>query len=189
LWSKNKIKLSKLSLRNKWKRVVTRYSFSWYAFLGAIQNIFHAEFEIVFHTTRRLQCHSKHLAILIKQKSQFYVSPSWYFHVCLICSSEKQKKKKTVWGPHTPKEPYWGPDYVSTMWLTKVKGRAIAQAVSRRLPTAMARVQTRVWSCGILGWTKVALGQVFSENFVFPGQSTFHLFLHNHLHFHPRVAQ
>jgi hypothetical protein len=30
------------------------------------------------------------------------------------------------------------------------KGRAIAQAVSRRLPTAAARVQTRVWSCGIL---------------------------------------
>jgi hypothetical protein len=26
--------------------------------------------------------------------------------------------------------------------------RAIAQAVSRRLPTAAARVQTRVWSCG-----------------------------------------
>jgi hypothetical protein len=31
-----------------------------------------------------------------------------------------------------------------------VSGRAIAQAVSRRLPTAAARVQTRVWSCGIL---------------------------------------
>jgi hypothetical protein len=30
------------------------------------------------------------------------------------------------------------------------KGRAIAQAVSRRFPTAAARVQTRVWSCGIL---------------------------------------
>jgi hypothetical protein len=29
-------------------------------------------------------------------------------------------------------------------------GRAIAQEVSRRLPTAAARVQTRVWSCGIL---------------------------------------
>jgi hypothetical protein len=28
------------------------------------------------------------------------------------------------------------------------KGRAIAQAVSSRLPTAAARVQTRVWSCG-----------------------------------------
>jgi hypothetical protein len=31
------------------------------------------------------------------------------------------------------------------------KGRAIAQAVSRRLPTAAALVQIRVWSCGILG--------------------------------------
>jgi hypothetical protein len=30
------------------------------------------------------------------------------------------------------------------------EGRAIAQAVSRRLPTAAARVQTRIWSCGIL---------------------------------------
>jgi hypothetical protein len=29
-------------------------------------------------------------------------------------------------------------------------GRAIAQAVSRRLLAAAARVQTRVWSCGIL---------------------------------------
>jgi hypothetical protein len=47
-------------------------------------------------------------------------------------------------------------------------GRAIAQAVSRRIPTAAARVQTRVWSCGILWWTRVALGQVFSENFGFP---------------------
>jgi hypothetical protein len=29
-------------------------------------------------------------------------------------------------------------------------GHAIAQAVSRRLPTEVARVETRVWSCGIL---------------------------------------
>jgi hypothetical protein len=29
-------------------------------------------------------------------------------------------------------------------------GRAIAQAVSHRLPTAAARVQTRVWLCWIL---------------------------------------
>jgi hypothetical protein len=43
-----------------------------------------------------------------------------------------------------------------------LKGRAIAQAVSRRLPTAAARVQTRVWSRGILWWTKVALEQVLS---------------------------
>jgi hypothetical protein len=65
-------------------------------------------------------------------------------------------------------------------------GRAIAQAVSRRLPTAAARVQTLVWSCGILWWTKVAQGQVFSENFGLPCQSTFHLLLHNHLHYHPQ---
>jgi hypothetical protein len=32
-----------------------------------------------------------------------------------------------------------------------VKSRTIAQAVSRRFPTAAAaRVQTRIWSCGIL---------------------------------------
>jgi hypothetical protein len=30
----------------------------------------------------------------------------------------------------------------------------------------------------------VALGQVFSENFGFLCQSTFHLLLHNHLHYH-----
>jgi hypothetical protein len=52
--------------------------------------------------------------------------------------------------------------------LHAVSGRAIAQAVSRRLPTAAARVQTRVWACGILWWTKVALEQVFSENFGLP---------------------
>jgi hypothetical protein len=34
--------------------------------------------------------------------------------------------------------------------LKSCEGRAIAQALSRRLPTAAARVQTRVWSCGIL---------------------------------------
>jgi hypothetical protein len=34
----------------------------------------------------------------------------------------------------------------------------------------------------------VELGQVFSENFGFPCQSTFHLLLLNHLHYHPRVA-
>jgi hypothetical protein len=37
---------------------------------------------------------------------------------------------------------------------------------------------------------KLALGQVFSEeNFGFPCQSTFHLLLHNHLHYHPSLAQ
>jgi hypothetical protein len=47
-----------------------------------------------------------------------------------------------------------GPTLPEIMCLALCKllevGRAIDQAVSRRLPTAAARVQTRVWSCGIL---------------------------------------
>jgi hypothetical protein len=39
----------------------------------------------------------------------------------------------------------------STMSLTLCLGRAIAQAVSRRLPTAEARVRAKVRSCGICG--------------------------------------
>jgi hypothetical protein len=39
-----------------------------------------------------------------------------------------------------------------------------------------------------LWWTKVAPGQVFSENFGFPCQSTFRLLLHN-LQYHPGLAQ
>jgi hypothetical protein len=35
----------------------------------------------------------------------------------------------------------------------------------------------------------VAQGQVFTQNFGFPCQSTFHLLLHNHLHYHSRLAQ
>jgi hypothetical protein len=37
-----------------------------------------------------------------------------------------------------------------TVHFLKPSGRAIAQAVSFLLPTAAARVQIRVWSCGIL---------------------------------------
>jgi hypothetical protein len=36
---------------------------------------------------------------------------------------------------------------------------------------------------------KVVLGQVFSESFGFPCQYTFHLLLHNHVEYHPRLAQ
>jgi hypothetical protein len=38
----------------------------------------------------------------------------------------------------------------------KSRGRAIAQAVSRWLPIAAARVRARVWSCGICGGQSVA---------------------------------
>jgi hypothetical protein len=59
-------------------------------------------------------------------------------------------------------------------------GSAIAEAVSRWLPTAAARVQSRLWSSGICGG-KVASGQVFSEYFGFPCHS-FHQILHHHNH-------
>jgi hypothetical protein len=39
------------------------------------------------------------------------------------------------------------------------EGRAIAEAVSRWLPTAAARVQSRVWSSGIFWWTKWRRGR------------------------------
>jgi hypothetical protein len=59
--------------------------------------------------------------------------------------------------------------------------RAMAQAVSRWLPTAAARVQAQVWQAGFVV-DKVALGQVFSEYFGFPCQSSFHQILHHHNH-------
>jgi hypothetical protein len=58
-------------------------------------------------------------------------------------------------------------------------GRAIAQGVSCWLPAAAARVRARVWQVGFVV-DKVALGQVFSEYFGFPCQSSFHQILHHH---------
>jgi hypothetical protein len=55
--------------------------------------------------------------------------------------------------------------------------RAVAQAVSRWLPTAAARIRVRA-ACGFV-LDKAALGQVFSEYFGFPWQ-WFHQFLHHH---------
>jgi hypothetical protein len=60
-------------------------------------------------------------------------------------------------------------------------GRAIAQAISRWLPTAAARVRAQVWQVGFVV-DKVALGQIFSECFGFPCQSSFHQILHHHNH-------
>jgi hypothetical protein len=65
-------------------------------------------------------------------------------------------------------------------------GRAIAQAVSRWLPTAAARVRVRAEHVGFVV-DKVALGQVSSEYFGFPCQSSFHQFLQHHNH--PELAQ
>jgi hypothetical protein len=50
------------------------------------------------------------------------------------------------------------------------RGLAVAEAVSRWLRTAAARVLTRVWQVGFVV-DKVASGQVFSEYFGFPCQN------------------
>jgi hypothetical protein len=66
--------------------------------------------------------------------------------------------------------------------LNFIEGRATAQAVSRWLPTAAARVHARVWQVGFVV-DKVASGQVFSEYFSFPCQNrSFHQLLHPHNH-------
>jgi hypothetical protein len=61
----------------------------------------------------------------------------------------------------------------------------VAQAVCRWLPTAAARVRVRA-ACGFVV-DKAALGQVFSEYFGFPCQSSFNQFLHHNNH--PGLAQ
>jgi hypothetical protein len=61
-------------------------------------------------------------------------------------------------------------------------GRAIAQAVIRWLPTAVAQVQKSGFSHVGFVVDKVALGQVFSEYFGVPCQTLFHQFLHDHHH-------
>jgi hypothetical protein len=50
--------------------------------------------------------------------------------------------------------------YVHTEYSTHTLGRATAQAVSRRLPRAAARVRARFRSCNFLV-DKLALGKVF----------------------------
>jgi hypothetical protein len=60
-----------------------------------------------------------------------------------------------------------------------IYGRAIAKAVSRRLPTTPAGFQPRSGHVGFVV-DKVALGQVYSEYFGFPCQFSFHRLLHNH---------
>jgi hypothetical protein len=60
-------------------------------------------------------------------------------------------------------------------------GRAIAQAVSRWLPTAAAWVPARSGQVGFVV-EKVALGQVLPEYFGFPCQSSFQQILHHHNH-------
>jgi hypothetical protein len=59
-------------------------------------------------------------------------------------------------------------------------GRAIAEAVSRWLPTSAARVRARGWQLGFVV-DRVASGQVFAQYFGLPCQNrSFHQLLHHH---------
>jgi hypothetical protein len=71
--------------------------------------------------------------------------------------------------------------FSSTYEVTGSVGRAIAQAVSRWLPTAAAQVRARAWQVGFVV-DKVAIGQVFHEYFGFPCQFSFHQILYHHNH-------
>jgi hypothetical protein len=65
--------------------------------------------------------------------------------------------------------------------LTFYIGRAIAQAVSRWLPSRQPGIAPGSGQVGFVE-DKVALGQVFPEYFGFPCQSSIHQFLHPHNH-------
>jgi hypothetical protein len=67
------------------------------------------------------------------------------------------------------------------VWKGLQQGCSVAQAVSRWLPTAAAQVRTRSGDVGFVV-DKMALGQIFSEYFGFPCQSSFHQILHSHNH-------
>jgi hypothetical protein len=67
---------------------------------------------------------------------------------------------------------------------TARSGRAIAEAVSRWIPTTAARVRAQVWQVG-LWWTKWRRGRFFPSTSVSPAKNrSFHQLLHHH-HNHP----
>jgi hypothetical protein len=73
--------------------------------------------------------------------------------------------------------------YKFVLSISFITGRAIAEVVSRWVPTAAARVRVRVSQVGFVV-DKVAWGQVFSEYFGFPCQKerSFHQLLRHHNH-------
>jgi hypothetical protein len=62
-----------------------------------------------------------------------------------------------------------------------LQGVAIAQAISRRLPTPAARVRAQVKSCGICGGESDTGAVFVSEYFGFLSQFSLHRLLHTHL--------
>jgi hypothetical protein len=66
--------------------------------------------------------------------------------------------------------------------MLQAKGRAIAEAVSRWLPTALARVRARVWQVGFVVH-KIAPGRFSPSTSVSPANHiSFHQLLHPHNH-------
>jgi hypothetical protein len=64
------------------------------------------------------------------------------------------------------------------LWLNdKVRGYAITQTVSRRVPTSAARVLSQVINTGFVV-DRVAMGHVSSEYFSFSNQFLFHKLFH-----------
>jgi hypothetical protein len=132
-------------------------------------------------TVKFLSCHflSITLDCHLQNSTQFFfdycsVLPATLLLLLLSC---RKLLINTLHGPHGKHRLLLST--MSVYW--SVNARAIAQAVSRWLPTAAVRVRARIWSCGICGG-QVALWQVFSEYFSFPCQSLFRQLLHNHHH-------
>jgi hypothetical protein len=71
---------------------------------------------------------------------------------------------------------------VATKRQPLVLGRAVAQAVSRRLSSAAARVRALVRSCEVCGEQSGTEAGTFTEYFGFPCQFAFHRLLHIHHH-------
>jgi hypothetical protein len=87
----------------------------------------------------------------------------------------------------------WGYIYRVTIMIKKVQnwiqGRVIAQAVSRRLPTTAVRGSKPDIGMWNFVMDKSGAGAGFLRELRFPLPIYIPSALHNHLHYHPRLAQ
>jgi hypothetical protein len=74
----------------------------------------------------------------------------------------------------------WSNSYPRICFIKMLRGCSISEAVSRRLPTAVARFDPRSGHTRFVV-DKVAMGQVSSKYFSFPCQFSFHIHPHHHL--------
>jgi hypothetical protein len=121
------------------------------------------------------------IGCLIHLRNSFLcpISRLWYMIECLQKNINEEFEQNTRRCLHTDLG-FW-----NTISYIKQCARAIAQAVSRWLPTTAVRGSKPDLGMGDLWWDKVVLGQVFSEYFGFPCN---HRSLHQLLHNHPHVS-